>query len=58
MKNQSIYLIIRIDMEFPDDTLYEEVKDLVNDLDYSFSLPNSYGNNVSIVDTEICGINE
>lgn len=57
MKYQSVYLTVRIDMSVPDDMSYEEVKDLVNELDYDFSLP-SDNNNASVVDTEICGINE
>lgn len=58
MKNQSVYLTVRIDMDVPDDMSHEEVIDLANDLDYNFSLPSYYDNGVSIVDTEICGINE
>lgn len=58
MKNQSIYLIVRVDIETPDNMSYEEVEELANELDYSFSLPNNCDNNVSVVNTEICGINE
>lgn len=57
MKYQSVYLTVRIDMSVPDDMSYEEIEDLVNELDYNFSLP-SDSNNISVVDTEICGIND
>lgn len=56
MKTESVYVTVRIDIECPSDMIYSEVEELVNDMDYNFSIPVYHKSKV--IDTEICGINE
>lgn len=39
MKTESVYVTVKIDIECPSDMTYSEVEELVNDMDYNFSIP-------------------
>jgi len=56
MKTESVYVTVRIDIECPSDMTYSEVEELVNDMDYNFSIPVYHESKV--IDMEICGVNE
>ena len=42
-------------MRFDADVFDEEVQDLINEVDYGFTAPEGCG--ITIIDTEICGLN-
>lgn len=56
MKTESVYVTVRIDIECPKNMEHSEVEELVNEMDYNFSLPDDYESKV--IDTEICDIDE
>lgn len=56
MKTESVYVTVRIDIECPKNMERSEVEELVNEMDYNFSLPDDYESKV--IDTEICDIDE
>lgn len=52
METRKMYITVGILVECPNDSLNE---DIVSELDYSFS---SFDENVKVIDTEICGLND
>ena len=57
MKQKSIYMTIRVDIEYPSIMDENEATEIaVEEFDYSFKLPKD--TNINVIDTEICGINE
>lgn len=50
---KTINLTVRLDVEVPDD--YNDDDYIVQELNYDFS---SFDENVKVVDSEICGVNE
>lgn len=58
MVTKAIYIIVRLDLENTKaDTISdEEVQELICELDYEFTAPES--SDISIIDTEICGLND
>lgn len=58
MKAISVYLTVQVDVEVPDDMSYNDVRDMVCDLDYDFKFPSDYWNPANVIGTEICDVNE
>lgn len=58
MVTKVIYITVRLDLEDPKaDTISdEEILDFISEVDYEFTAPE--GSGISIIDTEICGLNE
>lgn len=58
MATNAIYITVRLDIESQtaDTISKEEVSNLISDMDYSFREPE--GSTLTIIDTEICGLNE
>lgn len=54
----SIYMTIRVDIEYPSNCMSEnEATEIaVEEFDYNFKLPKD--TNIKVVDSEICGVNE
>lgn len=58
MVTKDIYIIVRLDLENEKaDTLSDEdVQEFINEVGYEFTAPE--GSDISIIDTEICGLND
>lgn len=58
MATKAIYITVRLDLENSKaDTISdEEAQEFISELDYEFTAPESC--DISIFDTEICGMNE
>ena len=58
MATIAIYVTVRLDIENPkaDAISDEEVQNLINEVDYGFTAPEGCG--ITIIDTEICGLND
>lgn len=58
MVTKDVYITVRLDLEsttaevIPD----EEITDLIYEMNYTFTAPEGCG--ITIIDTEICGLNE
>jgi hypothetical protein len=56
MKTISTYLVLRVDLDIPDDMSEQDAKEeTLNDYKYDFSLSES--SKIAINNTEICGYN-
>jgi len=62
MKEKSIYITIRLDLESKEEITEEVIQEIVSDLYYDIRLTRAFNeiekDTISLVDTEICGINE
>ena len=57
MATKAVYITVRLDLESTAAVISdEEVQDLINVVDYGFTAPEGCG--ITIIDTEICGLNE
>ena len=57
MATKAVYITVRLDLESTAAVISdEEVQDLINEVDYGFTAPEGCG--TTIIDTEICGLNE
>lgn len=58
MVTKDVYIIVRLDLESTEAEVIsdEEVTDLIYEMNYTFTAPEGYG--ITIIDTEICGLNE
>ena len=49
MATKAVYITVRLDLD-------EEVRELIDEMDYSFTAPE--GSGMTITDSEICGLND
>ncbi|MGN0044018.1 hypothetical protein [Alistipes indistinctus] len=57
MVTTAVYITVRLDLESTAAVISdEEVQNLINEVDYGFTAPEGCG--ITIIDTEICGLNE
>lgn len=57
MVTTAVYITVRLGLESAAAVISdEEVQDLINEVDYGFTAPEGCG--ITIIDTEICGLNE
>lgn len=58
MATTTIYLTVRLDLESTtaDTISEEETADVIYEMNYTFTAPE--GSGITIIDTEICGLNE
>jgi hypothetical protein len=58
-KTKSIYITVRLDVEYDENLMADEVESIVNDVVSEMEYEMKYKSDVAeIIDTEICGINE
>ena len=58
MVTKGVYITVRLDLESTEAVVIsdEEVTDLIYEMNYTFTAPE--GSGITIIDTEICGLNE
>lgn len=58
MATTTIYLTVRLDLEstMAETISEEETADFIDEMNYTFTAPE--GSGITIIDTEICGMNE
>ena len=58
MASKAVYITVRLDLEHPeaDSISDDEVQELIDEMDYTFTAPE--GSDMTITDTEICGVND
>lgn len=58
MVTKDVYITVRLDLESMTAEVIsdEEVTDLISEMNYTFTAPE--GSGITIIDTEICGLNE
>lgn len=58
MASKAVYIIVRLDLEHPkaDNISDDEVREFIDEMGYSFTAPE--GCDMTIADTEICGLND
>jgi hypothetical protein len=57
MATKAVYITVRLDLESTAAVISdEEVQHLICEMDYGFTAPE--GSGITIIDTEICGLNE
>lgn len=58
MVTKDVYITVRLDLESAEAEVIsdEEVTDLIYEMNYTFTAPE--GSGITIIDTEICGLNE
>ncbi len=58
MATKAVYITVRLDLEktTADCISDEEVRELIDEMDYSFTAPE--GSGMTITDSEICGLND
>jgi hypothetical protein len=58
MVTKDVYITVRLDLESTTAEVIsdEEITDLIYEMNYTFTAPEGCG--ITIIDTEICGLNE
>ncbi len=57
MVTKDVYITVRLDLESTTaETISEETADFIYEMNYTFTAPE--GSGITIIDTEICGLNE
>ena len=58
MATKAVYITVRLELEktTADCISDEEVRELIDEMDYSFTAPE--GSGMTITDSEICGLND
>jgi hypothetical protein len=58
MVTKDVYITVRLDLESTETEIISEeaTEDFIYEMNYTFTAPESCG--ITIIDTEICGLNE